>query len=568
MATLELVRLQRIVDRLLAPWQATGGPGVTIGVVREDTLVLHRSAGMANIELGVPIGPGTTFRIASVSKQFTCAAILLLAAEGRLRIEDEVRDHIAGFPDLGHRITLAHLMHNTSGIRDMLEIMRLGGVDLGQPCQAADLLDAVCRQRGLNFSPGTRYLYSNSNFMLLERVVEQVSGESLAAFLDSRIFAPLGMNMTRHTPLTTELVPGLASGYFPAPKGARGGWRHALHNFPLHGEGGLVSSVEDLALWHAEFGLPRRYGDALAAALTTLTPFLNGTPNTYARGLRIRDWRGVRTVGHDGLWPGFKTSFVRLPDHQAPHHTMAVICMSNDATSDPHELAFQVVDALIEGAPGVHAIPALPDWAQPAAWEGCYLDRATGATVDIGRDAKDRVTASVNGVANFLLPTEDGRLATSRGSGDFTLRFEGVAVAGADIQAADIEAAAIEGAAIEVERDAGVVATLHRVAPGARLPADLPGRYANVDTAATWTITTTDAGAALRVAGPLLQATEPWEIAPIDGDVIRIYTPLTLYRGWLDARVVRDGGGRVGGLQVDGGRAKGLVFERLGAPDG
>jgi CubicO group peptidase (beta-lactamase class C family) len=542
MSTLESLRLQRIVDRLLAPWQAATGPGVTIGVVRDDTLVLHRSAGMANIELGVPIGPGTTFRIASVSKQFTCAAILMLAAEDRLRIEDDLRDHIAGFPDLGHRITLAHLMHNTSGIRDMLEIMRLGGVDLRQPCHAADLLDAVCRQRGLNFVPGTRYLYSNSNFMLLGRIVEQVSGESLAAFLDSRIFAPLGMSMTRHTPLTTELVPGLASGYFPAPSGALNGWRHALHNFPLHGEGGLVSSVEDLALWHAQFGLPNRYGDALAAALMTTTPFLNGAPNTYARGLRTRDWRGVRTVGHDGLWPGFKTSFVRLPDHHA-----AVICISNDATSDPHELAFQVVDALIEGAPGVHAVPAMPDWAEQAALEGCYLDRVTGATVDIGRDAKQPVTASVNGVATFLLPTEDGRLATNRGSGDFTLRFD--------------------GKAIEVERDAGVVGTLHRVAPGARLPPDLPGRYANADTAATWTITATGAGAALRIAGPVLQASGPWEIAPIDGDDIRIYTPMTLFRGWLDTRVVRDGGGGIVGLHVDGGRVKGLVFERLAASD-
>src|SRR5580658_2456912 len=288
MTTLTSLRHQRTVDRLLAPWQSTTGPGVTIGVVREDALVLHRSAGMANIELGIPIGPATTFRIASVSKQFTCAAILALAADGRLRVEDEVRDHIAAFPDLGQRITLAHLMHNTSGIRDMLEIMRLGGVDLGQPCRAADLLDGVCRQRALNFAPGTRYLYSNSNFMLLGRIVEQISGETLAAFLDRRIFAPLGMTMTRHTPRTSDLVPGLATGYMPTPDG----WRRALHNFPLHGEGGLVSSVEDLALWHAQFGVPSRHGSALAEALATMTPFNNGTANTYARGLRIKTWRG------------------------------------------------------------------------------------------------------------------------------------------------------------------------------------------------------------------------------------------------------------------------------------
>jgi CubicO group peptidase (beta-lactamase class C family) len=508
---------------------------VTIGVVREDVLVLHRAAGMANIELGVPIGPGTTFRIASVSKQFTCAAILMLVADGRLRVDDDVRDYITGFPDLGHRITLAHLMHNTSGIRDMLEIMRLGGADLGQPCRAEDLLDGVCRQRALNFAPGTRYLYSNSNFMLLGRIVEQVSSESLAAFLDRRIFAPLGMTMTRHTPRTSELVPGLATGYFPAP----GGWRRAGHNFPLHGEGGLVSSVEDLALWHAQFGLPRHHGDALAAALTTMTPFANGTPNTYARGLRLETYRGVRTVGHGGLWPGFKTAFVRLPDPRA-----AVICISNDATADPHDLAFRVVDVLIEGAPGVHPVPPMPQWADAADLTGCYLDHDTGATVDVGRDAKDRVTASVNGVATSLVPAADGRLATSRGSGDFTMCFD--------------------GESIEVERDAGIRETLRRVSPGARLPGDLPGCYANPDTAATWTIKATDAGAELRVSGPLLLASVAWEIESVEGDYIRIYTPLTLYRGWLDTRVVRDAAGRITGLHVDGGRVKGLVFARVG----
>jgi CubicO group peptidase (beta-lactamase class C family) len=532
MIDLELKRLERIVDRMLEPWRRPSGPGVTVGLVRDDALVLHRSAGLANIELDVPIGPETTFRIASVSKQFTCAAILMLAAEGRLGIDDDARAHIPALPDLGHRITLAHLMHNTSGIRDMLEIMRLGGVDLGQKIAPQDLLDGVCRQRGLNFPPGTRYLYSNSNFMLLGRIVEQVSGEPLAAFLDRRIFAPLGMTMTRHTPDTAELVPGLASGYFPAP----GGWRRAAHHFPLHGEGGLVSSVEDLALWHVRFGLPHRDGGTLAEAMTTMTPFLNGTPNTYARGLRIKHWRGVRTVGHDGLWPGFKTSFIRVPDHRA-----AVICISNDATSDPHDLAFQVVDALIEGTPGVHAVPPMPDWADSVDLPGRYLEPETGATVDVGRDARGRVTANTHGVPTWLMPTMDGRLATSRGSGDFTLRFT-------------------EGG-IAVERDAGVRQTLRRVVAEARLPEDLPGRYVNEDTAATWSISATDTGAELRIAGPVLSA-GPWEIVPIQGDIIRVYTPLTLYRGWLDTRVLRDGAGRITGLHLDGGRVKGLVFTR------
>ncbi|HEY2619608.1 MAG TPA: serine hydrolase domain-containing protein [Acetobacteraceae bacterium] len=531
MKTLDTLLVCRRVERLLAPWRRTDGPGVTLGVVLGRELAAHDSAGMASLEHGVPIGPQTTFRIASVSKQFTCAAVLLLAAEGRLAIEDDVRRYIPALPDLGHRITLAHLMHNTSGIRDMLEIMRLGGADLGQPCQPEDLLDGVCRQRGLNFVPGSRYLYSNSNFMLLGRIVELVSGRSLRDFLDQRIFAPLGMNATRHVERTTEVVPDLATGYFPAPGG---GWMRAQHNFPLHGEGGLVSCVADLALWHAHFAAPRIGGTALADALATMTPFNNGLPNTYARGLRIKTHRGVTTIGHDGLWPGYRASFVRIPDHDA-----AVICISNDATADPHDLAFQVVDTLVEGKPGVPAVPPMPPTDRLA---GRYLNRESGATVDVAIDDSGCVTASTHGAAFTTIPTSDGGLATSRGSADFTMR-----------PTAD--------GRLAVERDAGVCETLDRAAPGAHLPADLAGRFYNPDIAATWTIAATGTGMTMRVTGPLRSA-GPWEIEPIEGDFIRIISPMTLFRAWLDVRVLRDAAGRITGLHADGGRVKDLVFER------
>jgi D-aminopeptidase len=535
MSDLDTLLLRRRVERLLAPWNRQDGPGITIGVVRGRELVVHEHAGMADLELGVPIGPQTTFRIASVSKQFTCAAILMLATEGRLAIDDDVRKYLPSLPDIGHRITLAHLMHNTSGIRDMLEIMRVGGVDLGQPCKPQDLLDGVCRQRGLNFVPGSRYLYSNSNFMLLGRIVEQISGEPFGKFLDRRIFAPLGMNATRHVKRTTELVPNLATGYFPT---TNGGWMRAQHNFPLHGEGGLVSSVIDLALWHANFGSPRVGGPALADALTTLAPFNSGQPNTYARGLRIKHHRGVRTIGHDGLWPGYKTSFVRIPDHDA-----AVICISNNATTDPHDLAFQIVDALIEDQPDVHAVPPMPPQSELARLRGRYLNRDTGATVDVATEATDRITASTHGVVFATVPTADGWLTTSRGSADFAMR----------LRSDDV---------LEVERDAGVRETLHRVAPGAGLPADLPGRYSNADTAAQWTIEATGAEMTVRISGPLLVAAGPWTVEPVEGDFIRVTTPMTLYRGWLDCRVLRDRTGRITALHVDGGRIRGLTFVR------
>jgi D-aminopeptidase len=522
--------LRRRAERLLGPWRASNCPGVTIAVVLGNDLAIHECAGLASIEHAVPIGRATTFRIASVSKQFTCAAILLLEADGKLAADDDIRDHLPAFPDLGHRITLDHLMHNTSGIRDMLEIMRLGGVDLGQPCEPQDLLDGVNRQRGLNFAPSSRYLYSNSNFMLLGRIAEQVSGEPFRDFLDRRIFAPLGMNATRHVERTTEVVPNLATGYLPTPDG----WTRAQHRFPLHGEGGLVSSATDLALWHANVASPRVGGTALASALASMTPFTNGQPNTYARGLRIKMHRGVPTIGHDGLWPGYKTSCVHLPGHDA-----AIICISNDGASDPHQLAFQMADALIEDKPGIHPVPLMHETPPPP---GRYLNRDTAATVELAIDKAGCRTATTYGVTFPIIPTEDGRLTTSRGSNDFTVRL-------------------LADGALEVERDAGMHETLHVITTDATLPIDLPGRYFNPEIAASWTIERNETGMTAQVAGPLRVAVT-WDIEPIEGDCIRIVTPSNLFRAWLDVRVLRDSEGTITGLHVDGSRARNLLFTR------
>ena len=142
-------------------------------------------------------------------------AILLLAAEGRLDLQDAARSHLPELPDFGTPVTVAHLMHNSSGLRDMLEIMRQGGVDLGMGVGTDTLLDGICRQRTLNFAPGTRFLYSNTNFLLLGLIVERLSGQPLARFLGHRIFAPLGMARTAHVPDPFAPVPGLATGYLP-----------------------------------------------------------------------------------------------------------------------------------------------------------------------------------------------------------------------------------------------------------------------------------------------------------------------------------------------------------------
>ena len=314
MTDLDQTLLTRHVASLLAPWQDAQGPGVTIGIARGPNLILHQSAGLASIELAAPIGSDTTFRIASVSKQFTCAAILLLAEEGKLSLDDDIRLHLPELLDYAATVTIDHLMHNSSGIRDMLEIMRIGGTDLSMPTTHAQLLAGITRQTTLNFPPNSRYLYSNAGFLLLGLIAERTSGQKLRDFLAHRIFTPCGMSQTRMVESPTELVPGLATGYLPAdPAQNIGPWTRAQHGFALHGEGALVSSVTDLALW-ARACETNRLGPNLTAQLEHCDLFTNGELNDYARGLRLSSVRGVRTVSHGGLWPGYKTEFLRIPE--------------------------------------------------------------------------------------------------------------------------------------------------------------------------------------------------------------------------------------------------------------
>jgi D-aminopeptidase len=535
---LDLTLLERRVDALLAPWADTTGPGVTIGVVLDGRLAVHRHAGLANIEHGVPIGAQTRFRIASVSKQFTCAAILMLASEGKLSLEEEARTYLPELPALAERVTVAHLMHNTSGIRDMLEIMRHGGADLATPIRLQDLVEGICRQRTLNFTPGTRFLYSNTNFLLLGLIVERLTGTKLEDVLEARIFAPLGMRDTRMTPDVHQTIPHLATGYFPSEQG---GWRRAPHAFPLHGEGGLVSSVRDLALW-SHNATTRSLGDGWLDGLTVQTPFANGTVNRYARGLVVRPYRGLETVSHGGLWPGYRTEFLRVPALAA-----TVIAISNAASSDPNLLAHRALDAVLETRPGarsmgIHPVPALPPKAILAPLAGRWLDPVSGATLDIAVSEAGIPTLASNGLAVTAEATEDGRLASPRASSVFMVR-----PAGDD--------------AIEVEQDAGTGGLWQRVAEGAALPPGLRGTYYSPEMATRWTVTEADGGTWVRAEGPVANG-QPWEMTPIAGDILRISIPGTLFRAWLDVRVLRDGDTIIG-LQASGGRAKHVRYDRL-----
>jgi D-aminopeptidase len=441
-------------------------------------------------------------------------------------------------PDCGHVVTVDHLMHNTSGIRDMLEIMRMGGVDLAMPVTQDELLAGIFRQRTLNFPPGSRYLYSNSGFLLLGLIAERVSGQKLRHFLAQRIFAPCGMTSTRMVESTAEVVPNLATGYLPAdPAQGIGPWVQARQGFAVGGEGALVSSVQDLALWHHACAT-NRLGATLSAALAHCDPFTNGLPNDYARGLREAEVRGIRTVSHGGLWPGFKTEFLRIPELDA-----AIIVIANNAVADPYAIGQSLLHHLLDGRPGTTPAPRLPEPDILARHAGRFLDPAGPATVDFTLTQAGTLSGSVNGVPFAVRSGTDGRLVAARAGNDFSFRL------------------AADGASMDIELDAGATATWQRVAPGAALPPDLAGTWRSEEMAATWTIAEGAGGLEIHVDGPLASS-GPWPVEGLAGDIFRIWVPGALYRSWLDAAIRRNQAGAAVGLLVNGNRVKNLVLHK------
>src|SRR5262249_23265348 len=221
------VALERRIDALFARYTKPGSPGAVVAVMQGGTVEICKGYGLASIELGVPIGPRTRFRIASVSKQFTVTAALMLAAEGKLELSDPPHKHLRELKALP--VTIAQMMRNSSGLPDFLELLRLGGHGLDKPARAADFLAAAARNGHLNFTPGGGFLYSNTNFLLLGLIIERLAKQKLGDFLSERIFKPLGMTSTMLAAEIDAVIPNLATGYLGD---AQSGFRRAAHAYP------------------------------------------------------------------------------------------------------------------------------------------------------------------------------------------------------------------------------------------------------------------------------------------------------------------------------------------------
>ncbi|MNU52391.1 Penicillin-binding protein 4* [compost metagenome] len=348
------------IDALVAPLNRSDAPGLVLAIARHGRLLYRRAVGMASLEMGVALTPTTRMRIASTSKHFTAMAVLLLAEDGLLDVEDPVQKYLPELPQLSaNGPTLRHLLTHTSGWRGHDELWAIAhGLTFTLPGPG---LPAMARQSELNFEPGTHMVYSNGGYFLLAKIVERVSGKSFNDFLKARLFDPLGMADTSSVVTDLDVVPGMAGLYMPAPGG---GWRRGLYPCELDGGGSLVSTADDMLRWLAHMhGSEKIVGSAKSwALLSAPTTLSSGSQVNYGFGLARHPYRGVEIVHHAGAVLGAQSQMISVPSHG-----LDIIAMVNGAPVSPSALALKVIELLLGDAlappevrPLASAFPALP----------------------------------------------------------------------------------------------------------------------------------------------------------------------------------------------------------------
>lgn len=529
MPSIDAIALEKRVDALFAKYDRAGSPGAAIGIMRGGEVVLAKGYGEASVEHRVPITPRTVFRIASVTKQFTVAAVLMLAREGKLELDDAPQKYLPDLPTLPRPITIDQLMRNNSGWPDFLELLRLGGSNLDRAARMDELVDTINRNKHINFEPGSRFLYSNTNFLLLGFIAQRVSGQPLAEFLQERMFAPLGMTSTALTVDPDTVVPGLATAYLST---ADGGFRRARQGYPVAGEGGMTSTIEDLLIWANHYRHPVLRPVDLWADLADQQPLSGGVLNPYCRGLVRGTLRGLTAISHGGLWPGYRTEFLRLPDAD-----LDVVVITNLASLDPHKLGRAAAIAALSGDKRVQPAPTI-DLADVARYAGTYVNEAELTL--FGLEVKNgEAILNQGGVPMAMIARDDGWLDADRGAFEFALRLP-----------------ATPGQPIEADLGAGRVYPFRKLDPRDAVPADIAGTYHSTDTGATWRID----GKQIAVSGPYVASTAPWPIKGVAGDVFEI----EMSYGWVTitqlARLDRDAAGKPSGLTVSTSRIKTIKF--------
>lgn len=535
--------LKAQVDKVFEAFDKPDMPGCSLAVIRDGSIAYARGYGMANLEHGIPNGPRTVFDIGSTSKQFTTASVLLLAQQGRLALDDDVRKHLPELPDYGKTITIRHLIHHTSGLRDYLELMAFAGWSFEDVSTDQDAIELITRQKALNFDPGAEHLYSNSGYFLLSLIVKRASGKPLSRFAQESLFGPLGMKDTHYHDDHTQIVPRRATGYSPADLG---GFVIDVSNFEQTGDGAVYTTVEDLLLWDRNFYDPRVGGRALVEQMVQPGVLNSGKVLDYAFGLTVWDHRGLRVVSHGGSWAGYRAELLRVPERR-----FSVACLCNLASASPGRLARQVTDIWLDGhfpkalpgvaaaratpvAPSVFSVPA----AELARYAGLYRNAKSGSLRRFS--VKDGKLVAQEGGSSFeLAPTAPGAFKAQGSPVEIEVVFEP-----ADAGAPRLVRETVEGDDEPSLREAIEPPKLSEVQL-----AEYAGRYHADELQTSYTLAVADGKLRLSAKN---QPEDP--LQPTVRDEFNL--------DGLVFRFTRNAGGKLAGFSLSRGRVRDIQFER------
>lgn len=306
-------------------------PGASVLVVQNGTVALRESYGMADLEARASSTPETHYRLASVTKQFTAAAILLLARDGKLALGDPIAKFLPSMPAYANGITIRHLLTHTSGLLAFEDLIPAGTT---KQLKDSDVLHLLEKTTTTYFPPGTHYRYSNTGYAFLALIVERASGQRFADFLRERIFEPAGMATTVAFEEGISTVPHRAYGYSREGNG----WRQTDQSLTsaVLGDGGIYTSIDDLVHWIAVLD-SGRFDEALVPRTPTDDPKIQ-----YGYGWRITTHHGLRVVAHSGETVGFRNAIVRFPDQH-----LAVVVLTNRNEGTPNDLALEIADLFL-----------------------------------------------------------------------------------------------------------------------------------------------------------------------------------------------------------------------------
>ncbi len=519
------------VDKLFSKWDNTSSPGCALAVMHNGRIICERGYGLSDLDHNVPVTPATVFHVASVSKQFTAASIVMLAQEGKLSLDDPARSYIPVLPDFGEPITIRQLIHHTSGLRDQWELLGLAGwrysLDL---ITDDDVLALVSRQQELNFQPGSEFMYSNTGYTLLGLIVKRVSGQSLRQFTRARIFEPLGMKDTHFRDDHAEVVKDVAYGY--VEHGDR--FKLSITNFDTVGATSLLTTVRDLARWDANFYTGAVGGPALLSQMIERGKLNDGEELEYASGLMIGSYRGLPTVDHAGADAGYRADLIRFPEQK-----FSVACLCCLGNIEPGSLTRKVADIyLADQLEPVEPQESLKDLGSDFAGRaGLYVNRTIDNVLRVGFKGGKLNVMMPDDQSVELVPLTANRFRM----GSFPVEFE---FAGGEHDAST---------RVSVSSPLQKPQTLERVSefePNGHQLQEFAGTYYSDEVEARYHVTI-DSGR-LMLSSMKLKATH---LRPATED---------LFTGWFGRmRFTRDSHGHVSGMLFNSARIRHFRFNKI-----